>query len=441
MSAVATPNTNPPSQPQLPTKGQISASKDYVEHLRSVHFVLIGTSIILAFLAFSPSPSQYEEAKEQIIAIQRLDRATLEMTLEREYETALKSWNHSSSATLLATDATVMRVPELGQTFKITFKPPNEGFVRFFNEVLGFDPSDSFDEGFPDPHSFHSLAEFRKLWDSLYAHRLLAVPTEAPTRLFTSRITNDGNGHLRLDPEIEFKPLSASFSKEPNTKELVEFQLAPCPASLKKAVLDLSHANCRYIYLSVWGEKNLWLALPVEERGSSLEINPQKLFLRQDRRWVSGTFDSSFDVLNQLSTNIQDLRLDSLRRVLETEASQKGDSFEAVGIKFPSETTKWAGFVVLCGIQLYLFLLLYEEPSLSLEGVPWMGLYKSKLAKAMTFITIVLLPTFALTAILFTKWNVHYTVWQTAGLSTCALFLLALSILTWIGLRRTTTRR
>jgi hypothetical protein len=442
MTIEVTSTTNTPGQPQPSTKGDILLSKDYIEHLRSIHFALIGTSIVLAFLAFSPSPSQYEEAKDRIIEIQRLDRAEVETIVDRRYEDALKSWNHSASATLLATDATVMSVPELEQNFAIVFKPPKQGFVPFITEVLGFDPSEPFDDGFQDPHSFHSLTEFRKLWESLYLHRMLALPSLAPSRVFTSPITR---GTIRFGPETLFTPLTASFSKESISSVTLAFELAPCPPSLKKEITELTHAACHYMYLAGWSEKSLWLALPVEELGNALEVNPQKPFLEQNKNWVSGTFESSFAVLNQLSTNIQDLRLDSLRRVLETEATRKGDSFEAVGIKFPSETTKWAGFVVLCGIQLYFLLLLREqsgskkEASAS-EGVPWMGAYESGLAKVMTFTTIVLLPSFAFTAMGFAKWNFHYAVWRTAGLSASSLLLFTLSILTWSALRSAASR-
>jgi len=128
-------------------------SKDYIEHLRSVHFTLVGVSIILGFLAFSPAPSQYEEAKNQLVGIQRLDRAEVGNMVNHEYQQALRSWNHSDSVTLLATDATVMIVPDLNRSFNISFKPLTQGFARPIPEILGFDPSEPLDEPM-DPHSF-----------------------------------------------------------------------------------------------------------------------------------------------------------------------------------------------------------------------------------------------------------------------------------------------
>ena len=146
-------------------------------------------------------------------------------------------------------------------------------------------------------------------------------------------------------------------------------------------------------------------------------------------------------IVQSCTTNIQDLHLESLRRVLETEETRKGDSFEAVGIKFPSETTRWAGFVVLCGIQVYFALLLQERPlgvgPATLDsGVAWIGLYSSAAAKALLFVTIVLLPTFAFTALAFAKGVLGVELWQIIGLVSSTVAILALSVLTWINLSK-----
>ena len=104
--------------------------------------------------------------------------------VNHEYQEALRAWNHSDSVTLLATDATLMSVPDLNRSFNISFKPLTQGFARPIPEILGFDPSEPPDEPI-DPHSFRSLIEFRKLWDSLYAHSSLALPRSSPTMVFT----------------------------------------------------------------------------------------------------------------------------------------------------------------------------------------------------------------------------------------------------------------
>lgn len=412
-------------------------SKDYIEHLRSVHFTLIGVSIILGFLAFSPAPSQYEEAKAQLVGIQRLDRAEVGNIVNHEYQEALRSWNHSDSVTLLATDATLMSVPDLNRSFNISFKPLTQGFARPIPDILGFDPSEPPDEPM-DPHSFRSLIEFRKFWDSLYAHSSLALPRSSPTMVFTEPLPHT---EIRVfeDP-AKVKQSSAVFSKGQPTDVTLEFELAPCDPAVKKAVAERSHVGCRYMYLGLWSQRGLFFAIPVEEQGAILQVESQRPFLEQNKTWVGGKFVSSFALLNELSTNIQDLPLESLRRVLETEETRKGDSFEVVGIKFPSETTKWAGFVVLCGIQLYLGLLFREQP-VSLEKdspgneIAWIGIYTSAVARVLVFVTLVPLPTLAFAAMAFGKLSPHTNIWRLFGLSCSAVAVLTLSVLTWTGLR------
>jgi hypothetical protein len=169
-------------------------------------------------------------------------------------------------------------------------------------------------------------------------------------------------------------------------------------------------------------------------------IEPLRLRLNLHHRFGRpGKFESSFALLDQLSVNIQDLRLDSLRRVLESEQTRKADSFEVIGIKFPSETTKWAGFVVLCGIQLYLWLLLRSQPTAlaqksSGEEVAWVGIYESLGARALVFTTTVPLPTFAFAATAFGKVTSRAIPWRTVGLSCASVAILGFSILTWVGL-------
>jgi uncharacterized membrane protein YsdA (DUF1294 family) len=203
---------------------------------------------------------------------------------------------------------------------------------------------------------------------------------------------------------------------------------------------DLNPTLARgYMYLGFWRERELFFAIPVEENLARL-VDPQKPFLEKNESWVGGKFESSFALLNQFSTNIQDLHFEDLRRVLETEETRKGDSLEVVGIKFPSETTKWAGFVVLCGIQLYLGLLLREQPVALGKDSPgneiaWIGIYKSAVARILVFVTLVLLPTLAFAAMAFGKLAFHTNIWRIVGLSCSSVAVLTLSVLTWTGLQ------
>jgi hypothetical protein len=412
-------------------------SKDYIEHLRSVHFTLMAISILLTFLAFSPDPSQYKEAKDQLIDIQRVDRAEVENIVYREYEKSLKSWNNSDSVTLLATDATLMNVPALNKSFSISFKPLRHGFVRFMPDFVGFDPPDAPD--FPkDPHSFSSLVEFRTFWDALYTHNALRLPASPPLTVFTQQKAKQ-QVVVPFDDKAGVKEVPAAFSKGEPADTSLEFVIAPCNPAVKDALAG-RHAECHYMYLAGWAAGKLWFAIPIEEqRYTAFDL--QKPFLDGNPGWVGGKFESSFALLDQLSTNIQDLRLETLRKVLENEQSRKADSFEVVGIKFPSETTRWAGFVVLCGIFLYLLLLLHSRPlglgqRSSGEEVAWVGIFESLGARALVFTSIVPLPAFAFGAVAFAKATSRVGTWRVIGLSFASIVILAFSILTWLSLER-----
>lgn len=70
------------------------------------------------------------------------------------------------------------------------------------------------------------------------------------------------------------------------------------------------------------------------------------------------------------------------------------------------------------------------------SGVAWIGLYSSAVAKALLFFTIILLPTFAFTALAFAKVTLGVELWRIIGLVSAAITILSLSILTWINLSK-----
>lgn len=258
-------------------------------------------SVLLAFLAFSPAPSQYEEAKDQLIEIQRVDRSKVKDVVYGRYEEALRSWNHSATTTLLATDSTLINLPNLRRTLNLTFKPTK----YFISDVLGFYPSEPL-EDISDPHSFRSLMEFRKFWDSLDSHRRFPLPVAPPTSIFTEPLPVTETPIFK--DLTKAKEIPASFTKGPLSDTTLEFELTHCEPALKATVAQRSHAGCSYMYRAFWPGEALFVAIPVEEQ-TSIDVEPQRAFLDEHRNWVTGKFEVSFALLNQLTTNIQDLPL------------------------------------------------------------------------------------------------------------------------------------
>jgi len=124
--------------------------------------------------------------------------------------------------------------------------------------------------------------------------------------------------------------------------------------------------------------------------------------------WVHGSFGHSFRQLNESTKEYQNLDIDSIERVLHSEAQRTGESFEFAGIKFPAEGAAIWGTVVILAIQIYLWIHLRQlspklQPNDPGWDVAWIGVYTSCDAKFAMFLTTVVLPIVVLLG-LGTRW-------------------------------------
>lgn len=126
-------------------------------------------------------------------------------------------------------------------------------------------------------------------------------------------------------------------------------------------------------------------------------ISAQQVTRKEGPFVPHGTFEYSFSSLNEITKNYQQLSLNAFGPILESEQERAGESFEALGIKFPAEeTTRW-GLMIILAVQSYLWVMLREQskgpPLGDAEfGVPWVGMYGSLPAKVVSFLTVVILP-------------------------------------------------
>jgi hypothetical protein len=111
-------------------------------------------------------------------------------------------------------------------------------------------------------------------------------------------------------------------------------------------------------------------------------------------------FDTIFADLRSAATGMESLDLTSLGGELAQEAKKGSDPIEAFGIKLPAEQVSvWGVILVLAG-QIYLYLHLRElggrmRPTDPGWDVPWIGVYKSRMARVCLWITLVALPSLA----------------------------------------------
>lgn len=156
-------------------------SKEYVEHLRAVHFALTAASVALLILALSPPASEYVDAKDELASIQKIRREDIPPVVLRKVEAALRAWHHSDSVSLISVslpreplprqlvDGSVVGVPSEDLSLHLNIPRPD----AVVTNMIG----DDFMEP-PYPQSFRSLAEFREFWNRLRANRYVKGDSE-----------------------------------------------------------------------------------------------------------------------------------------------------------------------------------------------------------------------------------------------------------------------
>jgi hypothetical protein len=134
-------------------------------------------------------------------------------------------------------------------------------------------------------------------------------------------------------------------------------------------------------------------------KGQVIDLNQDSL--GKIFNWHSGRFDHAFYDLHQAALGIESWDFKKIRDQLAEETGKGGDTFEALGMKFPVEQLTICGALLVLSIQLY-FLIYLRQLSGKLQAndpgwdVPWMGMDQSRLARAVLFMTVVILPIGAL---------------------------------------------
>jgi WD40 repeat protein len=126
--------------------------------------------------------------------------------------------------------------------------------------------------------------------------------------------------------------------------------------------------------------------------------------------WLpQASFDRAFPALASLTRNIQSTKFSDLFIHLQEEKNRAGEKLEIIGLKIPVASLNIAGFVILLGLQLYLWIHLHaframNIPVTSLALVPWIGLYPDRASRVCYFMSATVLVVASCFVLLFAAW-------------------------------------
>ncbi len=336
--------------------GSAHWSKDFVEHLRTVHFTLITVSagLLLLIASFHPyRPADAVAQLEKIVDARQHWDFTRLLTLHRSSSDV--TGENPPSFTITMTK---------GRNQKITF---TARFTDVWVPKMGLKKDEVLYKSQPPD----DLRSFKHWWEAHLKERTFVVAT-----LFK------GDGVLEATDDDD------------KVSEIGKVVYVPHPQKKPDLILDMwlqpdAGSGTGWTFAGLYdGEFHI----PAYTTEATLHAAD---FIDVPARCDS--FDKCFPDLAKATTGVDILKLDDLKTQLIGQLD-KGDSvFEAFGLKVPqSQLTFWGIAIVLC-VQLYLFLPLKElQPKLK-EGdsgweVAWIGVYGSFPSRLVFFGSVVVLP-------------------------------------------------
>lgn len=412
-------------------------SKDFVEHVRTVHFTLVLVASVLIIAGTNFQSARTSVALTQIQQIAKLERdwrtvptklyerAMLDSKLETAWEEPL--------AIVLPKD--IYKEGEIDVYLNV----PEDVIVAPRTWQFG---------GATLPTELSNLSQFRDFWNMLNEGLTLVLPEPPKIPASCDEMVRleytDGSRDLLLDQdesavEEDEKPkciagngiLSAMVGPRFDLKyDLV----ASGPNIMKDRILDL------WVSMRIPVEK---LALPRRKdtkavvATSAIGLNPVFVTIHEDyltrlffNDWKRGNFDAAFPELRTVSADISTLEINDAIHRLELLAASSERSVSVLGFTIPLPQLSQWGVLVLLSVQLYLWLHLHElatriRPDAEGWNVAWIGFYRTRAAIAIIVLSCFLLPVTAALTLAFRIVSLGFYFRRTAQAGAISVVLLS----------------
>jgi hypothetical protein len=394
-------------------------SRDFVEHIRTVHFSMVAVCLALIGLLQFQKPKDYSVAQHQLA----------------EIKTAADAWDSQQvSGTIRAALMSAGAMPSMpGPDIKKYEITSSDQYVAFISSSCVFlNPAVSEQPGCEDISQVNeimlkkpaALADFRDLWN-LYNQKPIVI-TADPNTVAPKAFIIGRSGLLRT---IDYKPFhnpeaqSGSFPgvrfATPQEQALIGNAISPDHPTLAYFMEEATPASRVLIPVGIAARK------PIDIQASLITTHPY---------WRPGAFSTSFKELYDATSGRQTDSFETLTSYFAAEASKpRTDTFEIFGVKFPVERASGWGIFLIIGIQLYFWVHLHElAPRLEEDdegwGVAWIGVYRSGPARALFLGSIVALPLVTI-GLLTVNALKHITVWVTLTYAFAFITSIGLSLL------------
>ena len=362
-------------------------SKDYVEHMRTVHFALAGVSLALIIVVLTSRPYNPIAAlreMEQILKLKkdwspvwlRQDTSVVRTEIENQSDDVPKTGGVDEFVE--ESDKPAANETEFFDFVDISSPKPSRSTYRFllprdnwYQEPWSSVPPTDFPE---------SLSDFKRWWDSLPA-----------VVYFPGAYSTEGWVQEGPDPTKKIGRIFPVLKMTEDTAKSVPF------SGSKELDLDVHLDASSFSYVYVDKDLNVFV-IPIFKLEKA-EVSRASLGTKFG--WKNASFEEAFPDLSLSAKGLEVLDLDRIRQILSDDATKGSQVLEAFGIKFPAEQISTWGVLIVLSVQLYLLAYLIEFAGRIKDDdagwdVPWIGTNDTALGKLIFFITLVVMPCVAL---------------------------------------------
>jgi hypothetical protein len=355
------PNTDDKS---APPPNAAHWSTDYVEHLRTVHFSLVAASVVLIVLSSSRSQTEVQIALTQIQQIGEFSHDFDPNWFVEYVPTVVEgrglTWG-AAHPQVGDADTFQVRSNERGKPidFEVPFQFGSNNWLLRIKKRERWSAGGGELKQLPSELSGkpEKLRDFRIMWDT---SRDGELELDLPAMLGDTAYCFAGPV-VSSEAHLTFKRTRIPYEATLSMHVYSDLELD----SLKEKHPDEFPVKDKFCYTALIKGKPYYdsiLTIPVESF-DFLPYDGQSALILHTRPgwdWRHGSFDIAFRQLSQITKDYEELDMASIEKILAGEVKRTGESFEAVGIKFPGEnTTRW-GTLIILGILVYLWIHLRE---------------------------------------------------------------------------------
>jgi hypothetical protein len=410
----------------MPNQAPAHWSKDFVEHLRTVHFTLIALCVGLIVLASFPSKAEIQLAHEQVLEIVKVindwDADLISRDIVKQQTELIKTFDRTNDFTfdnfgaetsnfifvIHATKSEPARVirPRISFSTDWTLKLNIPSELHDKNDANN--SSTGMSVGETSIRTPPNLRLFAQLWDDLLTPGEVSFPQIAKSCIaaYVSGLDNDKVIRARCD--VRPQPGTDNDNLRPLEFYRLEESGHSVPGRLNsdkpKDILSYMRSMGRDDYLGYFaaiqddGAGYSVVAMPSSVLNSS-KFDGHKLLTQRSPQWGNKYklgFRDAFPELAAVDSAFETADIGSAERILQAEARRTGDAFEAAGLKIPAEVAVRCGVLLVLGVQLYMLIHLREFGNrLDREAgfeVAWIGVYTSNLARVLLIVSLLVLP-------------------------------------------------